>query len=94
MKAIWQDRVIAESDATVVVENNHYFPADSVKHELLQPSGKKTHCPWKGDASYCHIRVGDEINKDAVWFYAEPKEAAQQIKDYYAFWRGVEVREG
>ncbi|MGI9285497.1 MAG: DUF427 domain-containing protein [Pseudomonadales bacterium] len=93
MKAIWRDQVIAESDATVMVENNHYFPADSIRHELLGPSDKKTHCPWKGDASYNHIRVGDEINKDAVWCYAEPKQAAQEIKGRYAFWRGVEVRE-
>lgn len=93
MRAIWRGHVIADSDATVVVENNHYFPADSVRHALLQPSDTKTHCPWKGEASYCHIRVDDETNSDAVWFYADPKQAAQNIKGYYAFWRGVEVRE-
>ena len=91
MKAIWNDVTLAESDDTVVVENNHYFPPDSVKREYLKESDTHTTCPWKGKASYYTVVVNDEVNKDAAWYYPEPKEAAQQIKDYVAFWKGVEV---
>jgi uncharacterized protein (DUF427 family) len=91
MKAIWNDVTLAESDDTVVVENNHYFPPDSVKREYLKESDTHTTCPWKGEASYYTVVVNDEVNKDAAWYYPEPKEAAQQIKDYVAFWKGVEV---
>lgn len=91
MKAIWKDVTLAESDDTIVVEDNHYFPPDSVKKEYLKESDTHTTCPWKGEASYYNVVVSDEVNKDAAWYYPEPKEAAQQIKDYVAFWKGVEV---
>jgi uncharacterized protein (DUF427 family) len=93
MKAIWQDTVLAESDKTIVVEGNHYFPPDSIKREFFQSSDTHSTCPWKGLASYYHIRVGEKSNQDAAWYYPEPKDAAQQIKDYIAFWRGVKVNE-
>ena len=94
MKAIWKDKVIAESEATVVVEGNHYFPRESVQQQFVQPSETSpTTCPWKGTANYYDVVVGDEVNQGAAWFYAEPKPEAAQIKDRVAFWRGVEVRE-
>ena len=93
MKAAWNNRTIAESDETVVVEGNHYFPPDSVNKEYLQPSATHTHCPWKGDASYYNLIVDGETNKDAAWYYPQPKEAAAEIKDRIAFWRGVKVEE-
>ena len=93
MKAIWNDAVIAESDDTVVVEGNHYFPAESVKTEFLQPSSTHTTCPWKGEASYHDLVVNGETNKDAAWYYPEPKEAAAEIKDHIAFWKGVKVEQ-
>jgi len=91
MKAIWNEVVIAESADTIVIENNHYFPADSVKQEFLMASDKNTVCPWKGLASYYSIEVNGKLNKDAAWFYPAPKEAANNIKDYVAFWKGVTV---
>ena len=93
MKAVWKDTVIAESDDTVVVEGNHYFPAVSLKREFTQDSETQTRCPWKGVASYYSLVVDGEVNEDACWFYAEPKEAAAQIKDRVAFWKGVVVSE-
>lgn len=93
MRAIWKDTVIAESSDTVVVEGNHYFPASSARRELLRPSDKTTHCPWKGDASYYDVVVGDDVNAGAAWYYPDPKDAAKQIKGRVAFWRGVEVEE-
>lgn len=93
MKAIWKDTVIAESDDTVVVEGNHYFPPESVRQEHLTPSTTHTTCPWKGEASYYDVVVGDEINGDAGWYYPDPKPAAAEIKDRIAFWRGVTVEE-
>ncbi|MGC8825912.1 MAG: DUF427 domain-containing protein [Anaerolineae bacterium] len=93
MKAIWNGAVIAESDKTIVVEGNHYFPPESVRREYLQPSDTHTTCPWKGTASYYHVVVGGEVNRDAAWYYPEPKPAASHIKDYVAFWRGVQVVE-
>jgi uncharacterized protein (DUF427 family) len=93
MKATWKNTVIAESDDTVVVEGNHYFPSDSVRQEYLQPSTKHTTCPWKGEASYYDVVVGGEINGDAAWYYPEPKPAAEEIKDRVAFWRGVTVED-
>lgn len=93
MKAIWNGQVIADSDQTVLLEGNHYFPAESVRQEFLLPSDTHTTCPWKGIASYYHIKVGDQINRDAAWYYPEPKEAAKQIKGYIAFWKGVQVVE-
>jgi len=91
MKAIWKDVTLAESDDTIVVEGNHYFPPDSVKRDYLKESATHTTCPWKGEASYFTVVVNDAVNKDAAWYYPEPKEAAQQIKDYVAFWKGIEV---
>ena len=91
MKAIWNDVIIAESEDTIVVENNHYFPAHAVKTEYLVTSNKNSVCPWKGLASYHSIEVGGKLNKDAAWYYPEPKEAAKEIKDHIAFWKGVTV---
>jgi uncharacterized protein (DUF427 family) len=93
MKATWEDTVLAESDKTIVVEGNHYFPSDSINKEFFQPSVTHSTCPWKGIASYYHIKVGEKSNQDAAWYYPEPKDAAQQIKNYVAFWRGVKVNE-
>ena len=91
MKAIWKDTVIADSADTVVVENNHYFPLQSVNRDYLEPSGTTTVCGWKGTANYYSLKVGGDTNVDAVWFYAEPKPAAAQIKGRVAFWKGVRV---
>ncbi|MBS3955369.1 MAG: DUF427 domain-containing protein [Methylomicrobium sp.] len=93
MKAIWKKVIIAESDETVMVEGNHYFPADSVKTQYLKESSTHTFCSWKGKASYYDIVVDDEINRDAAWFYPDPKPEALTIKNHVAFWRGVEVRQ-
>ncbi len=91
MKAIWNNEVIAESDDTVVVEGNHYFPPSSVNNEYLVESSTLTVCPWKGEANYYDIVVGDNVNKDGAWYYPDPKTEAAEIKDHVAFWRGVQV---
>jgi uncharacterized protein (DUF427 family) len=91
MKAVWNGAVLAESDETVVVEGNHYFPAGSIKAELFEDSSTHTLCPWKGEASYKTVVVDGERNPDAAWYYPQPKDAAAEIKDRYAFWHGVEV---
>ena len=91
MKAIWNNEVIAESDEIETVEGNAYFPRSSVKREFFKPSDKHTVCSWKGTASYYDVVVNGEVNKDAAWFYPDPKEAAANIKDHVAFWRGVKV---
>jgi len=91
MKATWNGVLIAESDDTVVVEGNHYFPAASLRRELVRPSDTHTTCSWKGVASYYDVVVDGKVNKDAVWFYPEPKEKAAQVKDRVAFWKGVTV---
>ena len=91
MKATWKGEVIAESDDTVVVEGNHYFPAESIKREHFRESDTHTVCGWKGTASYYDVVVGGDVNKDAAWFYPEPKDAAEEIKGRVAFWRGVKV---
>ena len=91
MKAIWNGTVLAQSDETIVVEGNHYFPPDALNREYFQESSKHTTCPWKGQASYYDVVVNGETNRDAAWYYAEPKPAAAQIKGYVAFWRGVKV---
>lgn len=91
MKAIWNGQIIAESNDTVVVEGNHYFPVESVKREILRDSSTHTTCPWKGMASYYSLEVNGQTNKDAAWYYPEPKEAAKQIQGHIAFWRGVKV---
>ena len=91
VRATWNGEVIAESDDTVVVEGNHYFPADSVRSELLVDSSTTSICPWKGTASYHSIQVDGRVNADAAWYYPEPMDAAAKIKGYVAFWRGVRV---
>ncbi len=91
MKAIWNGTVIAESSDTIVVENNHYFPAESVKPEFLSASNTQTNCPWKGTASYHSLVVNGKTNPDAAWYYPTPKEAAKRIAGRIAFWKGVEV---
>ncbi|WP_206052084.1 DUF427 domain-containing protein [Nonlabens xiamenensis] len=93
MKAIWNEQVIAESDETIVVENNHYFPPDSIKPEFYKKSDTTSVCPWKGTASYYHLVVGDETNQDAAWYYPATKHAAKEIESYVAFWKGVKVTE-
>jgi uncharacterized protein (DUF427 family) len=93
MKAVWNGTTLAESDNTVVVENNHYFPADSIRSEFFTDSDTHTTCPWKGQASYKTIEVDGQSNKDAAWFYPDPKDAAAEIKDHFAFWNGVQVQE-
>lgn len=93
MKAIWNNQVIAESDNTVVVERNHYFPKESVKAEFLKDSPVHTTCPWKGLASYYTLDVDGKENPDAAWYYPAPKDAAANIKDHVAFWKGVQITE-
>jgi uncharacterized protein (DUF427 family) len=90
-KATWNGAVIAESDDTVVVEGNHYFPKESVDRQYLSPSDQSSVCPWKGTAAYFDVLVDGETNKDAAFYYPEPKEAAAQITDRIAFWKGVVV---
>lgn len=93
MKARWNGAVIADSDATVVVEGNHYFPAEAVDSAHLRPSTHTSTCPWKGTAHYHDVVVGDAVNANAAWFYPEPKDAAAQVRGRIAFWKGVEVGE-
>jgi uncharacterized protein (DUF427 family) len=90
--ATWEASVLAESDRTVLVEGNHYFPVEDVATEFLEQSPTVTHCPWKGDASYYTVVVDGHRNEDAAWYYPDPFEAAVGIRGYVAFWRGVEVR--
>ena len=91
MKAVWHNQVVAESDDTVVVEGNHYFPRTALDSALVTPSKTTTYCPWKGTAQYYDLAVGGETNRDAVWYYPEPKPAASEIDGRVAFWHGVEV---
>ena len=93
MRAIWNGAVLAESDKTIVVEGNHYFPLDSVNRDYLQENSTHTTCPWKGQASYYNVEVDGKVNRDAAWYYARPKPAASQIQDYVAFWRGIKVED-
>ena len=90
-KAIWNNTIIAESERCEIVEGNHYFPPDAVKREYLSPSDKHTTCGWKGVASYYDVVVNGESNKDAAWYYPDTKPAADNVKGYIAFWRGVKV---
>ncbi|REJ59084.1 MAG: DUF427 domain-containing protein [Microcystis aeruginosa DA14] len=90
-KAIWNGAVVAESDNCEIVEGNYYFPPDTVKAEYFQPSNTHTICSWKGEASYYTLRVDGQDNKDAAWYYPDPKPKAQNIKGYIAFWQGVQV---
>lgn len=91
MKAVWNGEVIAESDDTIVVEGNHYFPAEAVRAELLRESSTQTHCPWKGDASYYTIEIDGARNEDAAWYYPRTKPKADHIRGRVAFWNGVTV---
>jgi uncharacterized protein (DUF427 family) len=91
MKATWQGATLAESDDTVVVEGNHYFPPDSLRREYFRESNEHTHCPWKGEASYYDIVVNGATNEGAAWYYPEPLEAAANIKGRVAFWNGIVV---
>ena len=91
-KALWNGVVLAESDQCEIVEGNLYFPPDAVDRRYLRHSTHHTTCPWKGDASYYHIEVDGNTNSDAAWYYPEPTPEARRIKDYVAFWKGVEVR--
>ncbi len=92
MKAVWNNQVLAESNETVVVENNHYFPIESIQEEYFKESATHTVCPWKGTASYYSLEVEGKVNKDAAWYYPNPKDAAKNITGYVAFWKGVEVK--
>jgi uncharacterized protein (DUF427 family) len=93
MKAIWNGAVLAESDDTIIVEGNHYFPADSINKEYFAPSETHTVCGWKGTASYYNVVVDGATNKDAAWYYPTPKDAANEIENRVAFWKGVEIME-
>ena len=93
MKAIWNNKVLAESNETMVIENNHYFPAESVNKEYFKESDTQTACVWKGTASYYDIEVDGQVNKDAAWYYPDPMDQAKPLKDMVAFWKGVEVTE-
>ncbi len=93
MRAVWNGTVVAESDDTVVVEGNHYFPMHDVRREVLRPSARATACAWKGRASYYSLDVEGEVNEDAAWFYPEPLPGAEAVAGRVAFWHGVEVRE-
>lgn len=90
-RAFWNGTVLAESDRCELVEGNHYFPPAAVRREFLRPSSTHTTCGWKGVASYCDVVVNGEVNRDAAWYYPEPKPAAANVKDHVAFWRGVVV---
>ncbi len=91
MKAVWNNQVIAESDQTIVIEGNHYFPPESIHRQWLIDSPTHTVCPWKGVASYFTLLVDGQENKDAAWVYPDPKPEAAQIKSYIAFWKGVQI---
>ena len=91
MKGTWHGSLLAQSDATIVVEGNHYFPPESVRREHLRESDTHSVCPWKGVASYYDIIVGGAVNRDAAWYYPAPKEKAREIAGYVAFWKGVKV---
>ncbi|HKK15449.1 MAG TPA: DUF427 domain-containing protein [Gammaproteobacteria bacterium] len=90
-QAVWNDRVLAESEDCLIVENNYYFPPASIREEYFRPSDTHTLCSWKGEASYYDIVVDGEVNRDAAWYYPSPEEKANHIRDYVAFWNGVEV---
>ena len=91
MKAIWNDKIIAESDQTINIEGNQYFPPDSINKEFFRKNSTQTLCHWKGTASYYDILIEGQINPNAAWFYPEPSALADKIKNYVAFWKGVEV---
>ncbi len=91
-KAIWEGAVLAESNATVIVEGNHYFPPSAIRKDYFRPSEQTTVCPWKGTAHYYDVEVNGKRNPNAAWYYPEPRAAAREIKDHVAFWRGVKVQ--
>lgn len=91
MKASWNGHVIAESDDTVVVEGNHYFPAESLNREYVLESNHRSTCPWKGEARYYSLLVDGDLNPDAVWYYPNPRDGAEMVRDRVAFWKGVQV---
>ena len=93
MKAIWNNQVIAESDDTIVIEGNHYFPPETIKKEYFEKTDYHTVCPWKGTASYYTLKVDGQENKDAAWYYPDTKEMAKKFENYVAFWKGVEITE-
>lgn len=93
MKAIWNNQIIAESNETIFIENNHYFPAESIKSEFFKDSDTHTTCPWKGEASYKTLVVNNESNQDAAWYYPNPKERAKEIAGYFSFWKGVKIEQ-
>jgi uncharacterized protein (DUF427 family) len=93
VRAVWNGAVIAESDATVKVEGNHYFPRSAVNAEYLEDSAHHTICGWKGEASYYTLVVGGQRNQDAAWYYAEPKPRAEKVRHHVAFWHGVAIEE-
>jgi len=92
-KAIWKDEVIAESQNSIMVEGNHYFPPQDVRKEYLIESDYRSTCPWKGEAFYYDILINGDKNENAAWYYPQPKEKALQIKDHVAFWKGVTIEE-
>ncbi len=93
MRAIWNGKIIAESNETIKIENNHYFPENSVNKEFLKNSDTHTVCPWKGEASYFNLKTGEKTNINAAWYYTDPKPSAKDMKNYIAFWKGVEISE-
>ena len=93
MKAIWNKKVLAESDDVIEVEGNQYFPKNSINEELFERSPNKSECPWKGTAHYFHLNVDGSLNENAAWFYPEPKPEAKKIKDRIAFWKGVVIEQ-
>ena len=93
MKAIWNNTVIAESKETKIVENNHYFPMESIKKEFFKSTDTTTRCPWKGAASYYTVEVDGQLNKDAAWYYPQASHAAKPIENHVAFWKGIKLTE-
>ncbi|HEX7140865.1 MAG TPA: DUF427 domain-containing protein [Nitrososphaeraceae archaeon] len=93
MKAIWNEVILADSDLTVVIEGNHYFPPESINRRFFTESSTHTRCGWKGIASYYTIKIEDDYNQDSAWYYPEPLDKARSIKNYVAFWKGIKVEE-
>ncbi len=91
-RAVWNGAVLAESDETIVVEGNHYFPPDAINEEFFQDSSSRTRCFWKGTASYYDVMVDGQANHDAAWYYPDPSQQASHVRGYVAFWRGVRVQ--
>ena len=93
MKAIWNEVILADSDLTVVIEGNHYFPPESINRRFFTESSTHTRCGWKGIASYYTVKIEDDFNQDSAWYYPEPLDKARSIKNYVAFWKGIKVEE-